>query len=128
MASKSWTLSPGSKKDGSENGISSAGTVRDAQDALAASLSFRVNTMPLAYLVVPSPHSRMNGSINPPPASLYRAADAGPCDGSTRLNQAALLAKAPLPLRSVQSERWPTTQFRCHGGAGRDDVPGTVEQ
>src|SRR5580704_2261365 len=36
MASKSRRLSPGSKKDGSEKGISSAGTVRDPQIARGA--------------------------------------------------------------------------------------------
>jgi hypothetical protein len=49
MASKSWRLSPGSKKDGSENGISSAGTVRDPQLSLAVWLFLKFNTSALAY-------------------------------------------------------------------------------
>src|SRR6266851_7467088 len=84
MDSKSWRLSPGSKKDGSENGISSAGTVRGPQLSLAVWLFLKFNTNALAYFDRSSlwlQDKRIDYSAT---ASLYRLAGADPCEGSTR--------------------------------------------
>src|SRR3981081_4057875 len=94
MASKSWRLSPGSKKDGSENGISSAGTVRDPPLSLAVWLFLKFNTKrPRLFwsFLARLQDKRIDYSAT---ASLYRVAEADPCEGSTRRNQAGLLAKA----------------------------------
>jgi hypothetical protein len=66
-------------------------------------------------------------TISPPLALLYREVDLCLCE-ATRRSPVRWRSKIPWRLRSVQSERLPTKRFRCHGDAGPDDVPGTVER
>src|SRR5260370_41341919 len=83
-ASKSWRLSPGSKKDGSENGTSSAGTVRDPQLSRAIGLFLKFNTDALAYFERSSLWLQDKGIYYSATPSLCVLAEAEPLEGSTR--------------------------------------------
>jgi hypothetical protein len=68
-------------------------TVRDSHLSLAVSPFSKFNTDALPYFYRSLPNFR-NGSINQLSVSLCRVADAAPCGGSPRRNQAGLIAKA----------------------------------
>lgn len=83
MTSKSQGFSPGSRSDGSANGLSSTGAESDPQIALAAWLFLWLNTTPAPAFIF--------AATNPPPEFLLR--EALSCEQSTPPDRAGLFTR-----------------------------------